>query len=376
MKGVPVSTIAKMYGLQENIMEPRKRECEAKAHTGSRLGLLACFIAISILSSCKFIPTVIHHDPALAYEGLTAYHPYLDDIFHIVDMEGNIVLEMQGVEVNLDFEILETGDILVLGYDSIHLRSLNKTILWSISAPSCHHSVVQMPGGHIMYLFTYEMSVEGWEKPFLVDGIREVDPLSSETVWEWRAGDYLSTDDYCPTHILTMEPHDWTHFNTVVYREEEQAVYVNSRHLDRLIKIDHPSGEILWSMGRGGDFGEGLFSHSHDPQLLENGNIVMYDNGNHKEPIEYSRAIEIAYDAVQGWAEVVWEWPNSPMFFDPTMGDANRLPNGNTLITSSWHGRIYEVTPSCEIAWEMYLKPEYEIGEQSIYLYKSERFLF
>jgi len=31
-----------------------------------------------------------------------------------------------------------------------------------------------------------------------------------------------------------------------------------------------------------------------------------------------------------------------------------RLPNGNTLITESTQGRIFEVTPENEIVWEYY----------------------
>jgi hypothetical protein len=35
---------------------------------------------------------------------------------------------------------------------------------------------------------------------------------------------------------------------------------------------------------------------------------------------------------------------------------AQRLPNGNTLITEGMHGRIFQVTPSGEVVWE-YLTP-------------------
>jgi len=166
--------------------------------------------------------------------------------------------------------------------------------------------------------------------------------------------------------------YDWLHANTVTYREEESAVYMNIRHLDRLVKIDYPSGEILWSMGRGGDFGKGLFSHAHDPEFLENGNLLIFDNGNHRWPIEYSRAVEIAYDPELGWAEEVWSWPSRPLFFDHAMGDANRLPNGNTLITSSQYGNIYEVTRNGEVVWDLYLDPIISPLFQPR-LYKSER---
>ena len=105
---------------------------------------------------------------------------------------------------------------------------------------------------------------------------------------------------------------------------------------------------------------------------MTNGNIVLFDNGNHRLPAQHSRAVEIAFDADHGWAEEVWAWPREPLFFDSAMGDASRLPNGNTLITLSHHGRIIEVTRSGEIVWDMLLEPIYP--SLNAMLYKSERF--
>ncbi|MCK4652893.1 MAG: T9SS type A sorting domain-containing protein [Candidatus Cloacimonetes bacterium] len=46
--------------------------------------------------------------------------------------------------------------------------------------------------------------------------------------------------------------------------------------------------------------------------------------------------------------EIVWEY--STGLYRPS--DADRLPNGNTLITDMWHDRIIEVTPDGTIVWE------------------------
>ena len=45
-------------------------------------------------------------------------------------------------------------------------------------------------------------------------------------------------------------------------------------------------------------------------------------------------------------------------FFTPFMGGAQRLPNGNTLITEAVFGRIFEVTPQGRICFE-YVNPEF-----------------
>lgn len=45
-----------------------------------------------------------------------------------------------------------------------------------------------------------------------------------------------------------------------------------------------------------------------------------------------------------------------PNFFTPRMGNAQRLPNGNTLINEASFGRFFGVTPQGETVWE-YVNP-------------------
>ena len=58
--------------------------------------------------------------------------------------------------------------------------------------------------------------------------------------------------------------------------------------------------------------------------------------------------------------EKVWEYSLSGLerflFFNHYVSSAQRLPNGNTLITEGADGRIFEVTAEKEIVWE-YVNP-------------------
>lgn len=58
---------------------------------------------------------------------------------------------------------------------------------------------------------------------------------------------------------------------------------------------------------------------------------------------------------------VEWEYKADPPeeFFSSTRGGSQRLSNGNTLITESNRGRVFEVTPSGEKVWEL-LQPGYD----------------
>ena len=43
-------------------------------------------------------------------------------------------------------------------------------------------------------------------------------------------------------------------------------------------------------------------------------------------------------------------------FFSSFVSNAQRLPNGNTLITEGMQGRLFQVTPAGQVVWE-YLTP-------------------
>jgi Arylsulfotransferase (ASST) len=94
----------------------------------------------------------------------------------------------------------------------------------------------------------------------------------------------------------------------------------------------------------------------HAPTPLQNGNILISDNGVHRldDPLPFSRVIEIN----PATNEIVWTYQDTPVsnFFSPRMGNAQRLPNGNTLINEASFGRFFEVARDGEIVWE-YVNP-------------------
>jgi hypothetical protein len=72
------------------------------------------------------------------------------------------------------------------------------------------------------------------------------------------------------------------------------------------------------------------------------------------------------------WAEIdpatkniVWKFQEAipSNFFSPRISNAQRLPNGNTLIDEGWFGRFFEVTPEGDVVWE-YVNP-YFAGDPS-----------
>ena len=94
---------------------------------------------------------------------------------------------------------------------------------------------------------------------------------------------------------------DWTHSNSIFFDENTESVFVSIRNLSRITKIDHASQALIWNMGESDFMNETYFAEDHDfsqqhsVQVLDNGNLLFFDNHRYLEP-ELSRCMEIAYD--------------------------------------------------------------------------------
>jgi len=111
-----------------------------------------------------------------------------------------------------------------------------------------------------------------------------------------------------------------------------------------LIAIVNPDkDELVWA------WGTDELDAQHHPTLLENGNILIYDNGSSRG---FTRIIEL--NPLTG--RIVWQYKANPPenFFSKIRGSCQRLPSGNTLITESGKGRVFEVNKENEIVWDFY----------------------
>ena len=219
----------------------------------------------------------------------------------------------------------------------------------------------------------------------------------------WRASDHFdemgfdneAKEDIRGTASRGLRPGvdgiDWLHINNANYlgpnkwfddgdkRFHPENVVIDSRHANFIAVISKETGEIVWRVGP--DFSPGNPEHKlgqiigqHHAHMIPKGlpgegNILVFDNGGFggygdTKLRTYSRVLE--FNPVT--MEVVWEYKDriglyplplsgeNHRFFSFFISSAQRLPNGNTLITEGATGRIIEVTKDKEIVWE-YISP-------------------
>lgn len=115
---------------------------------------------------------------------------------------------------------------------------------------------------------------------------------------------------------------------------------VSLREVDVVGIVDPGEERVVWAR-------RGPWDAQHDPTLLGNGRILLFDNrglGGH------SRLLEI--DPLTG--RLGWSWRGDPpvAFSSSLAGTVSRLPGGNTLVTESVPGRAFELDPGGRVVWD------------------------
>ncbi|MCB0190794.1 MAG: aryl-sulfate sulfotransferase [Anaerolineae bacterium] len=208
------------------------------------------------------------------------------------------------------------------------------------------HGLQILPNGHALLMIydfkRIDMSkiVPGGVPTATVAGlvIQELD-TAKNVVFEWRSWDHFDITD---TNVNTTSAQiDYVHGNAIEQAHDGHLL-ISSRNLDEITKINRQTGDVMWRMG--GKKNEFTFVDDHSPFYKQhdirshpNGHITLFDNGNDRKP-PYSRGVEYRLDEVNMTATWISEYRNTPDIFGAATGNAQRLPNGNTLIGwgSSW----------------------------------------
>lgn len=162
-------------------------------------------------------------------------------------------------------------------------------------------------------------------------------------VFQWRSWD--SFDIYDNPHYIYYHRQRWDfiHGNSIAEWGDESIV-ISSRHLDEITNISYVDGKVKWRLGGAhsiaNDFeylnDDRRFSHQHCARQLEDGNLLLFDNGNGLDPL-YSSAIIYDLDEQNMTAELLERYAyDEETVFGAFMGSSIELDNGNIYV--GWGG--------------------------------------
>jgi outer membrane protein assembly factor BamB len=304
---------------------------------------------------------------------------------YLIDAEGSTVRSWAHPGRHWsNTELLPNGDLLVVGTDLTGVDdeepddahrfvmrfSWDGEVLWKRTLPA-HHDVEITPRGGLLTLTAQARRISAFNRDIDVrdnflallddDGQLEAerslfDLFDSAPWFRFQPVRPRLRRGHPQIVLFHGNSAEWMPHEHLVGRNriyDPGNVLVCTRHQDTIAVIDWDLGELVWS------WGQGILSGPHDATTLENGNILVFDNGINRG---WSRVIEL--DPLS--RRIVWEYRAAEPtdFFTLTRGSSQRLPNGNTLIADSEAGRAFEVTRDGELVWDFWSPHLSEQGER------------
>jgi hypothetical protein len=173
---------------------------------------------------------------------------------------------------------------------------------------------------------------------------------------------------------------DWTHVNGIDWRADLDVIVLSSRTLSELWVIDHGTtteeartagggrhghgGDLLFRYGNPrvfGGAGEQKLWFQHDPRWLDNGHVLVFNNGGLGREASSVDEIDLGLTAEslkRGFdparladVKLVWSY-TSPDIRSSHISGAQRLANGHTLIGAGEPGLVREVDAEGRVVWD------------------------
>lgn len=148
------------------------------------------------------------------------------------------------------------------------------------------------------------------------------------------------------------------HANAILYHPEDETFTISDRTHNLFVKVDRAGGTLHWQFGGSNPLGPhipGSWNVNHGHQVLENGNFLFFNNngmGGGGGGFGFSGGSpvhEFSMDEGALSAELVFSYTSASGEQSSSLGDVQRLPNGNTLVTYSNQGIFHEVNSSGDL---------------------------
>jgi hypothetical protein len=333
------------------------------------------------------------HDRALAQPGLTMLTAFDGQIFRplLIDMDGKVVHRWE-TRYSVLFKAPGEADLVADSQRHLHgahlyadgsilvsfeykgLAKLDRCSrpVWRLERPA-HHAILPQPDGSFWTLSAEKTT----QRPHLVKGHREETIMrvsaDGKVLDEINVIDAILKGGY---QAILLQGHpslpenehlDTIHLNDIELVTNELAAritqlepgdfLVSLRGSNALAVISRASEAVVWSM-------VGPFLRQHDPDILDDGTLLVFDNRTEvkqRTPVRwleqpqawgFSRILQID-PATQ---RVLWSFEGSDAFpfYTAIQGKQQVLGNSNILVSDPEGGRAFEVSPAHDnrVVWE------------------------
>jgi|GEM_PF-942074 len=284
--------------------------------------------------------------------------------------------------------ILTYYNRFTFGWNLMDDYAVNYETIYMVNGYNCDdHELVILPNG-LRFMQAYDIQtldmsqyVIGGNPNCQVEGlvIQEIDDTGG-LVMQWRTWDHLIPTDN--NYLVLTESSLFLWHGNAIEVDNDDNILLSLRNIDEITKIDRETGDIIWRWGGGNSStsqftftNDTKFTFQHDIRRLENGNLLLYDNGNYNLN-QASRCVEYSMNMNTMQVTLEWEYLHPDGLFAPSMGGCRRLSNGNTFINwgnvvnDSYGARVTEV----DMEGVRVLEYAYPLGYNTYRAYKDDWF--
>jgi len=271
--------------------------------------IILLFLIVNVTISQEENLGLLYHNSSVS-SGYVLFTPLQSNKAFLVDECGEKVNEWEFSELpGATCYLLENGNLLRAGKDSLEIRDWDNNIIWSYATTQNgirqHHDIEPLPNGNILCvagqsydaqeLIDIGKNPENIEDAMRMDKIIELQPGEigqAEIVWEWKFIDHIIQDfdaskpnygqiaDYperLNINYINSNNLDFTHVNAVDYNADLDQILISARHLNEIFIIDHSTTTEEAASHSGGNSGKG------GDFLWRWGNVAGYDQGTEED---------------------------------------------------------------------------------------------
>jgi len=173
---------------------------------------------------------------------------------------------------------------------------------------------------------------------------------AGKITWQWNATAHIGPGTsfwkkYVPAdaqdNFRKKGPEsDWTHMNAIT-KLQNGDFQLSIRNFDVVVDVNPKTNRIDHVIGQPGN--HTILNHQHDPMPIEHAGTVLVPDSENNRIVELytsTNAIVWSYDGTGSGEKL--QWPR----------DADRLPNGDTLIADSRNFRVLEINRTGHVVWQ------------------------
>ena len=155
-----------------------------------------------------------------------------------------------------------------------------------------HHDFRELPNGNLL------VASDSPDLSSVEDYVVEIDRTTGEVVWELDMKDILDIEDGQSASMESdgSDEEDWFHNNGLWYDEANDLILLSARHKDAIVAVKKSDKNIAWILGDPtgwentdsdlfftleGEDAEWFYAQ-HNVTMLDNGDIMLFDNGTAK----------------------------------------------------------------------------------------------